>query len=114
IVVLKSTVPVGTATWARALLANAGRFPAKVVNNPEFLKEGAAVEDFLRPDRVVIGTDDAMAFETMKALYEPFVRTGKPVLRMSNEAAELTKYASNAMLATRVSFMNELANLCEK
>ncbi|MCC7138238.1 MAG: UDP-glucose/GDP-mannose dehydrogenase family protein [Planctomycetes bacterium] len=113
IVVLKSTVPVGTAKRVRALLARHARHPVSVVNNPEFLKEGAAVEDFLRPDRVVVGTDDDAAFETMRALYEPFVRTGKPILRMSNESAELTKYASNAMLATRVSFMNEVARLCD-
>ena len=113
IVCLKSTVPVGTARWAKALLAKVVKHPVAVVNNPEFLKEGAAVEDFLRPDRVVVGTDDAKAFETMRTLYDPFVRTGKPILRMSNEAAELTKYASNAMLATRVSFMNEVARLCD-
>ena len=112
IVVLKSTVPVGTAARVRAIVASAPHRIA-VVNNPEFLKEGAAVEDFLRPDRVVIGTDDDDAFDTMKRLYEPFVRTGKPVLRMSNAAAELTKYASNAMLATRVTFMNEVARLCD-
>lgn len=112
VVVLKSTVPVGTAERVRTLVASAPHRVA-VVNNPEFLKEGAAVEDFLRPDRVVIGTDDDDAFETMKRLYEPFVRTGKPVLRMSNAAAELTKYASNAMLATRVTFMNEIARLCD-
>ena len=113
IVVLKSTVPVGTARWAKGILAKVAKHPVSVVNNPEFLKEGAAVEDFLRPDRVVVGTDDVKAFETMRALYDPFVRTGKPVLRMSNEAAELTKYAANAMLATRVSFMNEVARLCD-
>jgi UDPglucose 6-dehydrogenase len=113
VVVMKSTVPVGTAKWARSVLRKAAKHSVSVVSNPEFLKEGAAVEDFLRPDRVVIGTDDAAAFETMRTLYEPFVRTGKPVLRMSNEAAELVKYASNAMLATRVSFMNEVARLCD-
>lgn len=112
ILVLKSTVPVGTATRAREILAATTKVPAAVVNNPEFLKEGAAVEDFLRPDRVVIGTDDDAAFAVMKALYEPFVRSGRPILRMSNAAAELTKYASNAMLATRISFMNEIARLC--
>jgi UDPglucose 6-dehydrogenase len=112
--VLKSTVPVGTAARVRAILAEFTRHPVSVVSNPEFLKEGAAVEDFLRPDRVVLGTDDDEAFAEMKALYEPFVRTGKPILRMSNVAAELTKYASNAMLAARVSFMNEVATLCEK
>jgi UDPglucose 6-dehydrogenase len=113
ILVLKSTVPVGTAARVRAILAEFSRRPVSVVSNPEFLKEGAAVEDFLRPDRVVLGTDDDAAFAEMKALYEPFVRTGKPILRMSNAAAELTKYASNAMLATRVSFMNEVAALCD-
>ena len=113
VLVLKSTVPVGTARHVREVAARATRHPVTVVNNPEFLKEGAAVEDFLRPDRVVIGTDDDQAFETMRALYEPFVRTGRPILRMSNESAELTKYASNAMLAARVSFMNEVARLCD-
>lgn len=113
VVVMKSTVPVGTARWAKGVLAKSTKHAVAVVSNPEFLKEGAAVEDFLRPDRVVIGTDDAKAFETMRAVYEPFVRTGKPVLKMSNEAAELVKYASNAMLATRVSFMNEVARLCD-
>ena len=114
VLVLKSTVPVGTAARARGLLPKWTKHAVSVVSNPEFLKEGAAVEDFLRPDRVVIGTDDDAAFETMKALYEPFVRTGKPILRMSNAAAELSKYAANAMLATRVSFMNEIAALCER
>jgi len=114
VVVTKSTVPVGTAARLKGKFAGWTKVPVSIVSNPEFLKEGAAVEDFLRPDRVVIGTDDDRAFETMKVLYEPFVRTGKPILRMSNAAAELTKYASNAMLATRVSFMNEVARLCEK
>jgi UDPglucose 6-dehydrogenase len=113
VVVMKSTVPVGTAKWVRGILAKSAKHAVAVVSNPEFLKEGAAVEDFLRPDRVVIGTDDAKAFETMRTLYEPFTRTGKPILKMSNEAAELVKYASNAMLATRVSFMNEVARLCD-
>jgi len=113
VLVLKSTVPVGTAKLVKALVAKHARFPVRVVNNPEFLKEGAAVEDFLKPDRVVVGTDDDGAFEVMRRLYDPFVRTGRPILRMSNESAELTKYASNAMLATRVSFMNEVARLCD-
>ena len=113
VLVLKSTVPVGTAKRVRDVLAGVAKHRVSVVNNPEFLKEGAAVEDFLRPDRVVIGTDDDAAFAVMKNLYEPFVRTGKPVLQMSNAAAELTKYASNAMLATRISFMNEVARLCD-
>jgi UDPglucose 6-dehydrogenase len=114
VLVLKSTVPVGTAARVRGLLSEWTTQKVAVVSNPEFLKEGAAVEDFLRPDRVVIGTDDDRAFETMRALYEPFVRTGKPILRMSNAAAELSKYAANAMLAARVSFMNEIAALCER
>ncbi len=114
VLVLKSTVPVGTAARVRAIVARCAAHPVSVVSNPEFLKEGAALEDFLRPDRVVVGTDDDRAFETMRALYEPFVRTGRPILRMSNAAAELTKYAANAMLAARVSFMNEIARLCER
>ncbi len=113
VLVLKSTVPVGTAKRVKALVAKHAKFPVHVVNNPEFLKEGAAVEDFLKPDRVVIGTTDDGAFDVMRRLYDPFVRTGRPILRMSNESAELTKYASNAMLATRVSFMNEVARLCD-
>ncbi len=113
VLVLKSTVPVGTAAWVREQIAPVKKHPVTVVNNPEFLKEGAAVDDFLRPDRVVIGTDDDDAWEIMKELYEPFVRSGKPILLMSNEAAEMTKYAANAMLATRISFMNELSRLCD-
>ncbi len=112
VLVLKSTVPVGTAKRVKALVAKHAKFPVHVANNPEFLKEGAAVEDFLKPDRVVIGTTDDGAFDVMRRLYDPFVRTGRPILRMSNESAELTKYASNAMLATRVSFINAVAELC--
>ncbi len=114
VLVLKSTVPVGTAARVKSLVSEWTSHRVSIVSNPEFLKEGAAVEDFLRPDRVVVGTDDDAAFETMRALYEPFVRTGKPILRMSNAAAELSKYAANAMLAARVSFMNEIALLCER
>jgi UDPglucose 6-dehydrogenase len=113
VLVFKSTVPVGTAAWAKGLVAQSARHPVEVVSNPEFLKEGAAVEDFLRPDRVVVGTSSDAAFALMRRLYEPFVRSGRPILRMTNEAAELTKYASNAMLATRISFMNEVARVCD-
>ncbi|MBK5254564.1 MAG: UDP-glucose/GDP-mannose dehydrogenase family protein [Vicinamibacteria bacterium] len=113
IVVNKSTVPVGTAAKVRAAIEARTKHPVSVVSNPEFLKEGAAVDDFLKPDRVVIGTDDPKAQAVMRELYEPFVRTGKPILMMDNVSAELTKYASNAMLALRISFMNEVANLCD-
>ena len=113
VLVLKSTVPVGTAARVRASLAGRTRHPVEVVSNPEFLKEGDAVADFLVPDRVVIGTDSDAAFEVMRALYAPFLGDGRPLLRMSNVSAELTKYGSNAMLAARVSFMNEMARLCE-
>ncbi len=113
IVVNKSTVPVGTAAKVRAAIQARTTHTVSVVSNPEFLKEGAAVDDFLKPDRVVIGTDDPKAEAVMRELYEPFVRTGKPILAMDNVSAELTKYASNAMLALRISFMNEVANLCD-
>ena len=113
IVVNKSTVPVGTAAKVRAAIEARTKHPVSVVSNPEFLKEGAAVDDFLKPDRVVIGTSDPAAEAVMRELYEPFVRTGKPILAMDNISAELTKYASNAMLALRISFMNEIANLCD-
>jgi len=114
IVVLKSTVPVGTNRAVKKAIAGITRHPVAVVSNPEFLKEGAAIDDFLRPDRVVVGTDDPAVAELMKELYRPFMRTGNPVLVMDPESAELTKYAANAMLATRISFMNEIARLCEK
>jgi UDPglucose 6-dehydrogenase len=113
IVVNKSTVPVGTAAKVKAAIEARTKHPVSVVSNPEFLKEGAAVDDFLKPDRVVIGTDDPRAQAIMRELYEPFVRTGKPILVMDNVSAELSKYASNAMLALRISFMNEVANLCD-
>ena len=103
IVVNKSTVPVGTAAKVRAAIEARTKHPVSVVSNPEFLKEGAAVDDFLKPDRVVIGTSDPAAEAIMKELYDPFVRTGKPILAMDNVSAELTKYASNAMLALRIS-----------
>ena len=114
IVVLKSTVPVGTNRLVAETIQPLTRYPVSVVSNPEFLKEGAAIDDFLRPDRVVIGTRDPAVAELMKELYRPFVRTGNPVLVMEPESAELTKYAANAMLATRISFMNEIARLCER
>lgn len=114
IVITKSTVPVGTAAQVRRVMQAITSHPVSVVSNPEFLKEGAAVEDFLKPDRVVIGTDDPEVEAVMRELYEPFVRTGRPVLVMDHASAELTKYAANAMLATRISFMNEIANLCDK
>lgn len=113
IVVLKSTVPVGTADKVHELLQSKSSGEFDVVSNPEFLKEGAALDDFMRPDRVVVGTDNVRVAEIMKELYRPFVRTGKPILVMDNRSAELTKYAANAMLATRISFINEIANLCE-
>jgi UDPglucose 6-dehydrogenase len=114
VVVDKSTVPVGTARRVQAEIRAHTHHPFDVVSNPEFLKEGAAIDDFMKPDRVVIGCDDPRTAEIMKELYAPFVRTGKPILAMDVESAELTKYAANAMLATRISFMNEIAALCEK
>ena len=113
IVVLKSTVPVGTARKVQAAMAERTKHAFAVVSNPEFLKEGAAVDDFMRPDRVVIGTEDPKVEAVMRELYEPFVRQGHPILVMDHASAELTKYAANAMLATRISFMNEIANLCD-
>jgi UDPglucose 6-dehydrogenase len=114
VIVNKSTVPVGTAARVREVVGRLTGHPFAVVSNPEFLKEGAALEDFLKPDRVVIGTDDARIEALMRELYEPFVRTGNPVLVMDHASAELTKYAANAMLAARISFMNEMASLCER
>ena len=114
VVVNKSTVPVGTAPRVRAAVARYAKHPFHVVSNPEFLKEGAAVDDFLRPDRVVLGVDSAHARQVMGELYAPFVRTGRPILYMDVASAEMTKYAANGMLATRISFMNELAALCER
>ena len=114
VVAIKSTVPVGTAARVRAVITGATRHPFSVVSNPEFLKQGSAVEDFLKPDRVVIGADDARARELMRVLYAPFTRTGAPIVTMDCASAELSKYAANAMLATRVSFMNEIANVCER
>ena len=108
----KSTVPVGTAAKVREVVAAHTSHDFDVVSNPEFLKEGAAIDDFLKPNRVVIGSDSERAARIMGELYEPFVRTGNPILHMDVASAELTKYAANAMLAMRISFMNEIANLC--
>jgi UDPglucose 6-dehydrogenase len=113
IVVNKSTVPVGTADLVGQEIAKFTTIPFDVVSNPEFLKEGSALEDFTRPDRVVIGTSSVEAAEVMRDLYAPFVRTENPILVMDVRSAEVTKYAANAFLATRISFMNEVANLCE-
>ncbi len=113
IVVTKSTVPVGTADLIQQWMARQTQQPFAVVSNPEFLKEGAAVEDFMKPDRVVLGGDNADALETVKELYEPFVRTGNPILVMDSRSAEMSKYAANAMLAAKISFINEVARLCE-
>ncbi len=113
IVITKSTVPVGTARKVRETIRRHTSRPVHVCSNPEFLKEGAAVQDFMRPDRVVVGVDSDYAREKLGELYAPFVRTGNPVLFMDIASAEITKYAANAMLATRISFMNMIAGLCE-
>lgn len=114
VVVDKSTVPVGTAERVRQVVASRTNHPFDVVSNPEFLKEGAAVDDFMKPDRVVIGSESQRAIDLMKELYGPFVRTEQPIVVMSAASAEMTKYAANAMLAARISLMNEFANLCER
>ena len=114
VVVTKSTVPVGSAARVGAEIAKEAKFPFHLCSNPEFLKEGDAVEDFMRPDRVVLGVESAHARKVMSDVYAPFVRTGKPILIMDIASAEMTKYAANGMLATRISFMNEIANLCDK
>ncbi|MGE5245594.1 MAG: UDP-glucose dehydrogenase family protein [Betaproteobacteria bacterium] len=113
IVVDKSTVPVGTAARVRDSIAAETTQEFSVVSNPEFLKQGAAVDDFMRPDRVVIGTSDERAAALMGELYAPFTRTGAPIMVMDTASAELCKYAANSILATRISFMNEIANVCE-
>ncbi len=113
VIVDKSTVPVGTSELVRDCIRRETTHPFSVVSNPEFLKQGAAVEDFLKPDRVVIGATDPRASEIMIELYRPFTRTGAPIMVMDCASAELCKYAANAMLATRISFMNEIANVCE-
>jgi UDPglucose 6-dehydrogenase len=114
VIVTKSTVPVGTAAKVSECVSRYASFPFHVVSNPEFLKEGAAVDDFMKPDRVVLGAETDHARSVMAELYAPFVRTGKPIIFMDIPSAEMTKYAANAMLATRISFMNDIANLCER
>ncbi|MEX0891855.1 MAG: UDP-glucose/GDP-mannose dehydrogenase family protein [Gemmatimonadota bacterium] len=113
VVITKSTVPVGTARMVREAIAAHTDVPVHVCSNPEFLKEGAAVEDFMKPDRIVVGVDSAHARDVLEQLYAPFVRTGNPILFMDVPSAEITKYAANAMLATRISFMNMVARLCD-
>ncbi len=114
VIVDKSTVPVGTADKVRAAVAKHAKVEFDIVSNPEFLREGFAVDDFLKPDRVVIGATSEKARKTMEELYRPYVRQGNPIIFMDEKSAELTKYAANAFLATKITFMNEIANLCEK
>src|SRR6266850_2581261 len=113
VIVDKSTVPVGTSGRVREVIRRETTHPFSVVSNPEFLKQGAAIDDFMKPDRVVIGAEDPRAREIMQELYAPFTRTGAPIMMMDSASAELSKYAANAMLAARISFMNEIANVCE-
>ena len=113
VLVDKSTVPVGTAELVKAAVAEHATVPFAVVSNPEFLREGFAVSDFMKPDRVVIGCSDEKAAKIMESLYKPFVRQGNPIYFMDEKSAELTKYAANAFLATKITFMNEVANFCE-
>ncbi len=114
VIVDKSTVPVGTAEKVRTAVAKNSKVEFDVVSNPEFLREGFAVDDFLKPDRVVIGSSSEKARKLMEELYKPYVRSGNPIIFMDEKSAELTKYAANAFLATKITFMNEIANLCEK
>jgi UDPglucose 6-dehydrogenase len=114
VVVDKSTVPVGTANKVHAAIAKNAKVDFDVVSNPEFLREGVAVDDFMKPDRVVIGTQSPQATKIMERLYAPLVRQGNPIIFMDEKSAELTKYAANSFLATKITFMNEIANLCEK
>ena len=114
VIIDKSTVPVGTADKVKAEVSKGAKVEFDIVSNPEFLKEGVAVEDFMKPERVVIGTSSKKAEEVMELLYEPFVCQGNPILFMDERSAEMTKYAANSFLATKISFMNEIANLCER
>lgn len=114
VIVNKSTVPVGTADRVHEKISDKTDHEFDVVSNPEFLREGAAVEDFMKPERVVVGTKSQRAAELMRELYEPFVRSGNPIIVMDERSSELTKYAANAMLATKITFMNEIANICER
>lgn len=114
IIVNKSTVPVGTADKVRSKIAKKAKVEFDVVSNPEFLREGAAVDDFLKPERVIIGSRSERAISKMKLLYEPFVRSGNPIIVMDERSSELTKYAANAFLATKITFMNEISNICER
>ncbi len=114
VIVDKSTVPVGTAEKVRAAIAKNAKVEFDVVSNPEFLREGVAVEDFMKPDRVVVGTNSPKAQKTMEKLYAPLVRQGNPVIFMDERSAEMTKYAANSFLAMKITFMNEIANLCER
>ncbi|MFY9158939.1 UDP-glucose dehydrogenase family protein [Aquirufa ecclesiirivi] len=113
VIIDKSTVPVGTSELVKNAIAQHAKVPFDVVSNPEFLREGVAVEDFMKPDRVVIGTESERAKELMSKLYAPLVRQGNPIIFMDERSAEMTKYAANAFLATKITFMNEIANLCE-
>lgn len=114
VIVDKSTVPVGTADKVQQTIASRTDVPFDVVSNPEFLREGFAVDDFMKPDRIVVGTSSEKAAELMRALYKPYVRQGNPIMVMDEKSAELTKYAANSFLATKITFMNEVANYCEK
>jgi len=114
VIVDKSTVPVGTAEKVRAVIAQNATTDFDVVSNPEFLREGYAVDDFLKPERIVIGSSSERATQLMQKLYSPFVRSGNPIITMDEKSAELTKYAANSFLATKITFMNEIANYCEK
>lgn len=114
VIVDKSTVPVGTAEKVAEIIKKNTKFDFDVVSNPEFLKQGAAVDDFLKPDRVVIGSNSKKATEIMQEIYSPFLRTGNPVIIMNVKSAEMTKYAANSFLAVKISYINEIANICEK